>query len=184
MKPGKILPLAAVLAALIGLTACEVMYKAQNDAMYYGDRSIEQFQKTHDYMQTRFGGKPMPPEDPDYIHLINFDTFICDGARQLIVNFDRNDTEASVMFEGSSKLLERSHPLLPFSDGIYQLYVMEDGTLLVEKELTTLFRHCRPLVYDPLNAVPYDFTATMPPEEFHALPVQSAEPKFDQTMTK
>lgn len=113
-------------------------------------------------------GEPDPAENPDNWHIYNFDTFTCDGARQIIVSFNPNGTRASIMFEEREILMSRDVPVLPFTSPPYAMYIMEDGTLLLEKHFDVLYKHCKPLVNDPVNRTmvkTYDYTPTITPEE-------------------
>jgi hypothetical protein len=119
------------------------------------------------------------PVDPKEFHLYNFDTFVCDGTRQVVVSFNPDGSRASILFDDRQKLLTRTTPAYPFTDGIYDLYIMPDGTLYIEKNLSVLFKHCRPLVSDPAMAealgasvlgppAPYKYTPTIDPMEAKA----------------
>lgn len=121
-------------------------------------------------------GSPVTPKD---FHLYNFDTFVCDGTRQMVVSFNPDGSNASIMFNDIQKLLTRVSPAYPFTDGTYDLYIMPDGTLYLEKYFDVLFKHCRPIVNDPAIAealgpmdlgppAPYDFTPTISPQEAKA----------------
>lgn len=177
------------LAVLAALCACEVSYKAQDDAMYYTDRAIGQYQKVKHYAHSRFNKNYQPTGDNLRLHLSNFDTFICDGARQLVANFDRNERTVSVSFDRKNKYLTRDNPVFPFSDGIYDLFVMEDGTLLVQKDDATILQHCRPLVADAMRGevftgnqpvdITYDYTPTISPADYLA-----ADKTFNKSMSK
>lgn len=116
-------------------------------------------------------GEPDPAENPDSWHIYNFDTFICDGARQLVVSFNPNGTKASIMFEEKQLLMTRDVPVLPFVSPPYAIYIMEDGTLLLEKHFDVIYKHCKPLVNDPVKKTmveTYEFTPTATPEEMKA----------------
>ncbi len=176
--------------ALLALGACEVQHKIQDDAMYYTDRTIGQFRKIEEFGRSRFDKNYHPKVDELPLHLSNFDTFICDGARQIVANFNPEETAVSVQFDGRNKYLLRDNPLYPFGDGIYNLFIMQDGTLLLDKDGATRFQHCRPLVPDSMkqrlytNAAgavkpTYNYTPTIPPVEYY-----SAEPRFEKEMQK
>lgn len=116
-------------------------------------------------------GEPDPAEDPSTWHIYNFDTFQCDAARQLIVSFNPNGLKASIMFEERQLLMQREVPVLPFTSPPYAMYIMNDGTLLLEKHFDVLYKHCKPLVNDPvvktMGPFQYDYTPTITPEEAH-----------------
>lgn len=113
-----------------------------------------------------------PPVDPRAHHIYNFDTFTCDAARQLIVSFNPNGTTASIMFEEKQLLLSRTAPIQPYIQPPYAMYIMDDGTLLLEKHMDVLYKHCRPLVDDPtvteVVTFEYDYTPTMTPDQARA----------------
>lgn len=175
----KTMRLVGIIGVALSLCACEVSYKAQDDAMYYADRGIEQYKKIEHFARSKFDKNYDPRGDNLSLHLSNFDTFICDGARQLIANFDRDENTVSLAFERKNKFLIRTSPAYPFTDGIYDLFIMEDGTLLLEKDGAAIFRHCRPLVHDARSSKPYLYTPTMTPVEY-----RSAEPSFEKKMAK
>ncbi len=172
------------------LGACEVHYKAQDDAMYYTDRAIGQYHKAETFVRSRFDKNyKHPPKDDLPLHLSNFDTFICDGARQLVANFDRSEMIVSVKFDGKNKYLNRTDVFMPFTDKIYDLYVMDDGTLLVQKDKATILQHCRPLVADSKKSQPftggtptdltYQYTPTVSPADYN-----SGDTTFNNRMSK
>ena len=183
-------PALSLLLAAGVLGACEVHYKAQDDAMYYTDRAIGQYDKAKTYVRSRFDKNyKHPPKDDLPLHLSNFDTFICDGARQLVANFDRSEMAVSVKFGGQNKYLTRSDVFMPFTDHIYDLYVMDNGTLLVQKDKATIFQHCRPLVADSQRSQPftggaptdltYQYTPTVSPADYN-----QGDRGFERAMTK
>lgn len=187
--------IASLTAAVVTLAGCEVSYKAQDDAMYYTDRGLGQIEKIKHFARSRFDKDYTPQIDDLPLHLSNFDTFICDGSRQIVANFDREERSVAVAFDRMNKYLVRNNPSYPFSDGIYDLFVMQDGSLLVQKDGGTIFQHCRPLINDALKgriyggsmpaggmadvAPVYQYTPTMSPAEY-----RSAEPSFNSKMTK
>ena len=109
------------------------------------------------------------PVDPDRLHIYNFDTFVCDAARQIIVSFHPTGNKASLMFEETQIMVTREAPSLPFTHPPYAMYIMNDGTLLLEKHNDVVYKHCRPLVNDPVvdhsHSHEYEFTPTITPEE-------------------
>ncbi len=188
------LKLALSLLAFSALSACEVSYKAQDDAMHYTDRAIGQYHKADEFIKSRFDKNYHPTIDDLPLHLSNFDTFVCDGARQLIANFDREERTVSVSFNGRNKFLSRTDSYYPFTDKIHALFVMEDGSLLLQKDGATIFQHCRPFIADSRKSRPYaggggvpsvtpdanyQYTPTMSPVDYN-----SAQPAFDSRMTK
>lgn len=179
------LPFLLVLAAL-GAGGCEVSYKAQDDAMYYTDRGLAQVKKIEQFARSRFDKNYHPEIDDLPLHLSNFDTFICDGARQIVANFDREELSVATKFDGRNKYLTRTVKTYPFSDGIYDLFVMEDGSLLVQKDSATIYQHCRPLVADAMKSKPYqggdltyEYTPTISPADYNAY-----DNRFHKAMSK
>lgn len=200
MRKTPVLPLSLLAALLMG--GCEVHYKAHEDVRHYTERTITEYEKSYNYFNTRFRDGYTPPgPEPIRLHLSNFDTFICDGARQIIVNFDRDEMRLSTKFDGKNKYLTRRDAYMPFSDNIYDLFVMDDGTLLVQKDKGTIFQHCRPLVPDSLKgeiygaggtptggvrgggggvpSVPYEYTPTISPADYNR-----GDARFDGAMSK
>lgn len=199
MKKTLILPLSLLAAITAG--GCEVHQKAHEDLRYYTDRTVTEYERTADFFRTRFKDDyAPPPPDGSLVHLYNFDTFVCDGARQIVANFDRNEMSVATRFNGQNKFLTRRAPFMPFSDNIYDLFVMDDGTILVQKDGGTIFQHCRPLVPDSLKgqiygagaggshvrgggggvpAVPYEYTPTISPADYNR-----GDARFDRAMTK
>jgi hypothetical protein len=174
------------------LTGCEVHYKAHEDARYYTDRTITEYEKTINFARTRFNKDYVPPKpDEMRLHLSNFDTFVCDGARQLIANFDREEKTVALAFDRKNKFLTRQITHMPFTDGIYDLFVMDDGTILVQKDKGTIFQHCRPLVADSIKGevykaggggvppVTYEYTPTVTPADYNR-----GDKRFEREMTK
>lgn len=198
MRKTPVLPLSLMSAALL-LGGCEAHYKFHEDLRYYTDRTVTEYQKTGNFFNNRFREDYTPPRPEEArLHLSNFDTFVCDGARQIIANFDRNEMSVSTKFNGQNKLLTRRDTYMPFSDKIYDLFVMDDGTLLVQKDKGTIFQHCRPLVPDSLKGqvysaggpargsggggvapVTYDYTPTISPADYNR-----GDARFDGAMTK
>lgn len=198
MKKTTVLPLSLLAAALIG--GCEVHYKAHEDLRHYTDRTVTEYEKTSHFFRTRFKDDyAPPPADSRLIHLFNFDTFVCDGARQIVANFDRNEMSVSTSFDAKNKFLTRKDTYMPFSDNIYDLFVMDDGTILVQKDKGTIFQHCRPLVPDSMkgdvygasgrtgvrsggggvSSVPYEYTPTISPADYNR-----GDARFERAMSK
>lgn len=190
-------PLTAYTLCLTALMlgACEVGYKAQDDAMYYTDRSIAQYKKGEKFIHSRFDKNYKHPPVSDLpLHLSNFDTFTCDGARQLVANFDRSEMTVSLKFDGKNKYLTRTDTYMPFSDKIYDLYIMDDGTLLLQRDKSTTFQHCRPFIADTRKSQPftgggrgagapvdmtYQYTPTISPVDYNR-----GDRGFERSMTK
>ncbi|MEM6780809.1 MAG: hypothetical protein AAF569_02990 [Pseudomonadota bacterium] len=106
--------------------------------------------------------------EAERIHIYNFDTFVCDGARQLVVSFSPSGLKASIMFEKKQLLMSRDVPIQPFTNAPYAMYIMDDGTLLLEKHFDVIYKHCKPLVNDTVVkgvVKSYDYTPTITPEE-------------------
>lgn len=200
MNKTPILPLLLLSTVLIG--GCEVHDKFHEDLRHYTDRTVTEYETTSHFFRTRFKDDyAPPPADGSLVHLFNFDTFVCDGARQIVANFDRNEMSVSTSFDANNKFLTRKDTYMPFSDNIYDLFVMDDGTILVQKDKGTIFQHCRPLVPDSLKgevygagtapqsgirgggggvpSVPYEYTPTISPADYNR-----GDRGFDRAMTK
>lgn len=152
------------LAAILTLSGCTPL------AMQVKDTIMADWEKHF--------GKPV---DPRRNHIYNFDTFICDGARQIIVSFNPTGNKASLMFEKRQILVERDAPSMPFTQPPYAMYIMDDGTLLLEKHNDVIYKHCKPIINDP-TVVPkeavYDYMPTVTPEE------AKADKLFREAMSK
>lgn len=137
------------MAAILTLSGCAQLTQATANIMADWDK--------------HFGA----PVDPRRNHIYNFDIFTCDAARQIIVSFHPTGNKASLMFEETQILVEREAPIMPFTHPPYAMYIMNDGTLLLEKHNDVVYKHCKPLVNDPVvdHSHDYDFTPTMTPEE-------------------
>lgn len=124
-------------------------------------------------------GTPQKVNEDAKMHLHNFDTFVCDGGRQITVTFSPDDLRANVLRDGKDHAMIRSNTAMPYQDGLFELFIMADGSLRFERSKAPLFKHCVPLVDDKGFVQPYTYTPTVAPEVWH-----DADPIFREKMGK